>query len=540
MSEKLSLERNFTRFFDDPTFPHKVTVCVGDKRISCSGALLAQQSSVLEKKFREDDGVLMFEELLDVNNSNSDGIMECMHYLHGAELRFRQETLHAVLKFSSVYQVENMFEQAHKWLENHLDQSKSVESALNFLKISRSLNKDHEAKIKSVICSFIRQNRELFGTECENYLDTEITGQDVILIIGENPVNAGNILKKWALLSVENGNFIAENHSNIDFAKAFPNSEQFLSFIATLSSTAGTADMLRKLLELQKTFFESQTLNESTSSEKPQTTVPEAGIGMPGFGFGTNFATSSNSRYLTTIGTVNTLNTPGPSYTYNSGYFPHPPSAVPINWDSLTYCKSDRSDESSGEEFTQLYIGNLPPNAEENAIKRMFSGFGKITDVRITFRNNGNNYGFISFENAKSAYNLLQRSQTREYELHGYTLKINVAHQQNTIDCEESSSSEEYSSDECDSDESSEEFTSTQLYIGNLPPNAEEHEIKRMFSGFGRITDVTITSRNRGKNFGFISFENSISAYNLLQRSATKDYELHGYILVINEAHQQH
>ena len=498
--EKLSLERDFTRFFDDPTFPHKVTVCVGDKRMVCSGAILAQQSSVLERKFREDDGVLMFEELLDVDNSNYDGIMECMHYLHGAELQFRQETLHAVLKFSSVYQVENMFEKALKWLENHLDQSKSVQSALNFLKVSRSLNSDHATKIKSVISRFIRQNRVVFGLECENYLDTEITGSDLILIIGENPVNAGNILKKWALLSVENGNYIAENHGNIDFAKAFPNSEQFLSFIATLSSTAGTADMLRKLLDLQKTFFESQTLNESTSSEKPQTTVPEAGIGRSDFGFGNNLATSSNSQCPSTIGTVNTLNTPGPSYTYNSGYLPsytynnsvylppsRPPSAGKINWDSI-YCPSYQSDESSGEEFTQLYLGNLPPYAEENAIRRMFSGFGKITDVKITLRNNGKNYGFISFENAKSAYNLLQRSQTREYELHGYTLKINVAHQQNTIDREECSSSEESSSNA-----SNEYFTSTQLYIGNLPPNAEEHEIKRMFSGFGRITDVRLT-----------------------------------------------
>ena len=134
MDEKLSLDRDFTRFFDDPTFPHEVTVCVGDKRISCSGAILAQQSSVLEKKFREDDGVLMFEELLDVNNT--DGVMECIRYLHGANVQFIIKTLPIVIKFSSFYKVEDLFEKAIKWLEDYLDNSKSVKHALNFLKVS--------------------------------------------------------------------------------------------------------------------------------------------------------------------------------------------------------------------------------------------------------------------------------------------------------------------------------------------------------------------------------------------------------------------
>ena len=617
MSEKLSLDRDFTRFFDDPTFPHKVTVCVGDKRMVCSGALLAQQSSVLEKKFREDDGVLMFEELLDVENSNSDGIMECIHYLHGAELQFRLETLHVVLKFSSMYQVEDMFEQALKWLQNSLDQSRSVLSALNFLKLSRSLNKNHEAKIKSVICRFVRQNRVVFTLKCKKYLDM-ITGPDLIIIIRENPVNSDILLKEWASLSVENGNYIVDNHSNIDFKKVFPNTGQFISFVATLSSSHKAADRLRKLLDIQTIFFESPkhktVIERGKSSDNPITNKSKARPGSLNFELGTNSASSSDTQNNIARETENRLAIVEPS-THDSENLQPSASSQKLR------------------EFTRLYIGNLPPDTEVYTIKRMFSGFGKIADVRLKFRTNGENYGFIMFESSSSAHNLLQRSKTRNYEIDGHTLVINVAHQRNLEATEDSDSSEEFSSDEYDSDESSgekftrlyignlppdievytikrmfsgfgkitnvtieisnnggrygyisfensrsafnlherskmenygidgytfvimvaipedsdeydsdessEEFMSTQLYIGNLPPGTEENAVKRMFCGFGKITDVKITFRKRGKNFGFITFEKSISAYNLLQRSATKEYELHGYTLVISLANNQ-
>ena len=120
MSRKLSLERDFTRFIDDPTFPYKVTVCVGDRKVLCSGVLIAQQSSVLEKKFREDNGVLMFEEMLDVNNS-AEGILNCINFLHGSDLQFKIETVAVVFKFASLYNIECLFKQALKWLKDQLN-----------------------------------------------------------------------------------------------------------------------------------------------------------------------------------------------------------------------------------------------------------------------------------------------------------------------------------------------------------------------------------------------------------------------------------
>ena len=234
MCNKLSLDRDFTRFLDDPTFPYKVTVCVGDQQVLCSGVLLAQQSSILEKKFREDGGVLMLEEMLDVKDSNK-GILECIRYLHGGDLQFSVDTISVVLKFASLYAVEDLFERSMKWLKEHLDTSKSVKCALKLLKLSDSLNPDNGAKVRSVIGEFIRSNRNTFGTQCVNQLDEGVSGKDMILIIDQKPVNSGDILKKWIAQSGNNREYILRNQSSIDFTKVFSDSEEFSSFISMMS-----------------------------------------------------------------------------------------------------------------------------------------------------------------------------------------------------------------------------------------------------------------------------------------------------------------
>ncbi|KAL5264022.1 hypothetical protein ACHWQZ_G005198 [Mnemiopsis leidyi] len=253
-SMKLSLDRDFTRFLNDPTFPYKVTVCIGEEQRYCSGALLAQQSSVLERKFREDDGVLMFEEFLDVSGSCS-SIFKCIEYLHGADLKFDIETLAVVLKFASLYEVEDLFEQAVIWLEEYLDTSKSVRSCIHFIEIAETLSEEDCSKIKSIVSQFIRSNKCLWEKECNDLLQYRISGPAMILFINELPTCVGHFLKDWIALSRDNKEFIIKNCSNMNFAEIFSDIKEFASFIDTLSSGELSNDSLRVLLDLQKSYF---------------------------------------------------------------------------------------------------------------------------------------------------------------------------------------------------------------------------------------------------------------------------------------------
>ena len=216
MSKKLSVDRDYTRFTEDSTFPHTVTARVGTKQVHCSGALLAQHSSVLEGMFRQDNGVLLFKELGELGELGDveEGILECIRYLHGGDLEFNVETIGVVLKFGSIYKVKDLVKYSLEWLKEYLNATKSVEKAVGLLQLANSLLPCDCHSLKSVVVLFIRLDREIFGTQFLDLLEMGVSGEDMIIIIDEKPVNSGEILKKWASLSHENMSFIARNHSS--------------------------------------------------------------------------------------------------------------------------------------------------------------------------------------------------------------------------------------------------------------------------------------------------------------------------------------
>jgi RNA recognition motif-containing protein len=68
------------------------------------------------------------------------------------------------------------------------------------------------------------------------------------------------------------------------------------------------------------------------------------------------------------------------------------------------------------------------------------------------------------------------------------------------------------------------------IYIGNLPADATEQEIRDLFSPFGEITRVHLVE---GKNFGFVEMEKEASAAAI---TALHDSDLRGNKLTVNEA----
>ena len=261
---KLTLDRDFTRFINDPTFPYKVTVCIGEERVLCSGVLLAQQSCVLEKKFREDDGVLMFEEMVDVEKR---ALHECIRYLHGKDLLFASENIAVVLKFASLYKVTDLFNKGLEWLKVSLNSSKSAKDVVEFLKLSNFLDQSDSARLKSMISSFIGVNKQAVGSQIGEFLELGVTGFDMALIMEQNPSCSGSILKKWCSIAIENQKFILDNHSLLSFKDIFPIADEFSVFVASISGESQSVDTLRALLDIQKLYFTTQGATDNKSAE---------------------------------------------------------------------------------------------------------------------------------------------------------------------------------------------------------------------------------------------------------------------------------
>jgi RNA recognition motif-containing protein len=75
------------------------------------------------------------------------------------------------------------------------------------------------------------------------------------------------------------------------------------------------------------------------------------------------------------------------------------------------------------------------------------------------------------------------------------------------------------------------------LYVGNLPYNTTEEDLRDLFSAYGSIASVAvITDRDTGrsKGFGFVEFPDDEEARKAIE--ALSGHEYGGRALTVNEA----
>lgn len=75
------------------------------------------------------------------------------------------------------------------------------------------------------------------------------------------------------------------------------------------------------------------------------------------------------------------------------------------------------------------------------------------------------------------------------------------------------------------------------LYVGNLPYNTSEEDLRNLFAQYGNIESVAvITDRDTGrsKGFGFVEFGDDNEAKNAIQGLSGQQYG--GRALTVNEA----
>jgi len=75
------------------------------------------------------------------------------------------------------------------------------------------------------------------------------------------------------------------------------------------------------------------------------------------------------------------------------------------------------------------------------------------------------------------------------------------------------------------------------LYVGNLPYNTSEDDLRNLFSPFGNVDSVAvITDRDTGrsKGFGFVEFGDDNEARNAIQGLSGQEFG--GRALTVNEA----
>ena len=147
---------------------------------------------------------------------------------------------------------------------------------------------------------------------------------------------------------------------------------------------------------------------------------------------------------------------------------------------------------------TNLFIGNLPNDMNEEELFEIFSKFGKISMLTIKKLPNYNSqYGKINFENKEDANKAINKMDN--YYIRGKNLKVTYFISEEKTDIEDINCE-----DEC----------VPMLLINNLPKSLDNLDLlKNIFEVYGKIKKCGILNENNNK-FGVIIYSKYEEAEN--------------------------
>ncbi|KAF9918085.1 Protein phosphatase PP2A regulatory subunit B [Lobosporangium transversale] len=157
-----------------------------------------------------------------------------------------------------------------------------------------------------------------------------------------------------------------------------------------------------------------------------------------------------------------------------------------------------------------IFIKNLDATIDNKALHDTFSAFGNILSCKVaTEDGQSKGYGFVHYETYEAAENAIKH-------VNGMLLndkKVFVGHH---ISKKERQSKVE---------EMKAKFTN--VYIKNLDPEVTQEEVEAMFTKFGPVTSVVISTdeNGRSKGFGFINFENHEDAQKAVDELHESEYK---------------
>lgn len=142
----------------------------------------------------------------------------------------------------------------------------------------------------------------------------------------------------------------------------------------------------------------------------------------------------------------------------------------------------------------EIFVGGIPTSAPEQEVEQVFGRFGKILACRLMRRPDGTSRGFAFITYAISESADYAVSCKNKVKIRGKLVEIRPG--LNIHD------SRKYRA----------QLQHRKIYIGNLPPNVSEAEVRELFALFGGITEIKLVREPAQANspiYGFVTFEDA-------------------------------
>ncbi|XP_035221969.1 heterogeneous nuclear ribonucleoprotein 27C-like isoform X1 [Stegodyphus dumicola] len=150
-----------------------------------------------------------------------------------------------------------------------------------------------------------------------------------------------------------------------------------------------------------------------------------------------------------------------------------------------------KSDENQSEEAGKIFVGGLSWETTQEKLQEYFSRYGEVVDC-VVMKNNetgrSRGFGFVTFKDVSCVAKVLSSGP---HEVDGRTIDPKVC---SSRDSQQTKKSGQY----------------PKVFLGGLPPNCTETDIRSFFSRYGTVVEVVLMydqEKKKSRGFGFLSFE---------------------------------
>uniref|UniRef100_A0A0E0PZN3 Polyadenylate-binding protein n=1 Tax=Oryza rufipogon TaxID=4529 RepID=A0A0E0PZN3_ORYRU len=174
--------------------------------------------------------------------------------------------------------------------------------------------------------------------------------------------------------------------------------------------------------------------------------------------------------------------------------------------------RQEREHTGDANNFTNVYVKNLPKHFSDNDLLNEFSSFGAITSAIVMRDANGLSrcFGFVNFEKSECARNAVKNLNGKSIG----DMVLYVARAQKKSERQ----AELKAKFEHDKNQKFEKLQTVNLYLKNLDDDINDEHLRKLFECFGEVASckVMLDSHGRSKGCGFVSFATVEDANNAI------------------------
>mmetsp|Transcript_8504 Transcript_8504/g.24005 ORF Transcript_8504/g.24005 Transcript_8504/m.24005 type:complete len:418 (+) Transcript_8504:49-1302(+) len=184
-----------------------------------------------------------------------------------------------------------------------------------------------------------------------------------------------------------------------------------------------------------------------------------------------------------------------------------------INWSSQSAGQGGGGGNTSSGETHSIYVGDLDHNADETQLRRIFSKYNSMKEVKIItdpVTGAPKGYGFVRFSDPMERDQALAEMQGQIIGTR--PIKLNIAMTKSKTESTSSSSSLP------SNDPAVNDPTNTTIFIGGIDESVSEDMLRGAFARYGDLVYARIPG---GRGCGFVQYTTRESAENCLELNGT-------------------